>query len=110
MLRFHLDKTMRFVPTLIALVILIIIAMCAAGCSSVTYHDPAGSTLHMASFFGDAKVAKVTAAGITVEGFEAKNEGATRKYLNAWTIGKLIPLGGELINSTETVVTQAIKH
>ena len=32
----------------------------------------------------------------------------TKKYLNAWTIGKLIPLGGDLINSTENVVTKAI--
>ena len=99
---------MRYVPTLLALFLLVILAMCASSCSSVTYHDKAGATLHVASFFGDAEIAKVEAAGVTVEGFKARNEGATKKYLNAWTIGKLIPLGGDLINSTENVVTKAI--
>ena len=99
---------MRYVPTLLALFILAILAMCATSCSSVTYHDKAGATLHVASFFGDAKIAKVQAGNITVEGFDAQNSGATKKYLNAWTIGKLIPLGGDLINSTENVATKAI--
>ena len=101
---------MRYVPTLLALFLLVILAMCASSCSSVTYHDKGGATLHVASFFGDAKVAKVTAPGVTVEGFDAQNAAATKKYLNAWTLGKLIPLGGDLINSTESVINTAIKR
>ena len=53
-------------------------------------------------------IKSVDRAVTRVEGFKARNEGATKKYLNAWTIGKLIPLGGDLINSTENVVTKAI--
>lgn len=101
---------MRYVPTLLALFLLAILAMCASGCASVTYHVREGETLHVAPFFGDAKIAKVQAAGITLEGFEARNQEATKGYLRAWTIGKLIPLGGDIVNSTENIATQAIKR
>ena len=47
-------NNMRYVPTLLALFLLAILAMCASGCASVTYHDKGGATLHVASFFGDA--------------------------------------------------------
>lgn len=100
---------MRFVPTLIAIALLAVLAMCVTGCTSVTYYDRAGAKLHVGAFFGDAKIASVESPGIKIEGFEARNQEATSKYLNAWTIGKLIPLGGEVVNSTEAIATTAIK-
>jgi len=101
---------MRFVPTILALFLLAILAMCVTGCTSVTYHDKGGATLHVGAFFGDAKVASVEAAGVRVTGFEARNADATKKYLNAWTWGKLIPVAGDAINSTENIINTAIKR
>ena len=101
---------MRFVPTLIVLALLAILAMCVSGCTSVTYYDRGGAKLHVGAFFGDAKIASVESPGIRITGFEARNQEATRRYLNAWTISKLIPLGGDIVNSTENIATQAIKR
>lgn len=99
---------MRYAPAILCLLLLALLALCS-GCTSVTYYDRAGAKLHVGAFFGDAKIASVESPGIRITGFEARNQEATRRYLNAWTISKLIPLGGEIVNSTEAIATTAIK-
>ena len=100
---------MKFLPAILCLCLLALLAMCS-GCTSVTYKSPGGGLVHVSTAFGDAKIASVEAGGLRVAGYESVNSAIGAKYLNALTISKLIPLGTDIVKSTQKIATEAIER